>query len=59
VRLNTEAGMVPMSDFKTMRIRVGPKATRYELEPHERTRWFQEAQIWQDLLLSESDPSRA
>ena len=24
VRLNTEAGMVPMSDFKTMRIRVGP-----------------------------------
>ena len=59
VRLNTEAGMVPMSDFKTMRIRVGPKATRYELEPHERTRWFQEAQIWQDLLLSESDPRRA
>ena len=48
-----------MSDFKTMRICVGPKATRYELKPHERTRWFQEAQIWQDLLLSESDPSRA
>jgi hypothetical protein len=59
VRSNTEAGMVPMSDFKTMRICVGPKATRYELKPHERTRWFQEAQIWQDLLLSESDPSRA
>ena len=59
VRRNTEAGMVPISDFKTMRITIGPKATRFALEPHERTRWFQEAQIWQDLLLSESDPRRA
>ena len=59
VRRNTEAGMVPMSDFKTMRIAIGPQADRVPLAVHERTRWFQEAQIWQDLLLSESDPSRA
>ena len=59
VRLNTEAGMVPMSDFKTMRISIGPKEARVPLAVHERTRWFQEAQIWQDLLLRESDPSRA
>ena len=59
VRSNTEAGMVPMSDFKTIRISIGSKETLFELKPHERTRWFQEAQIWQDLLLSESDPSRA
>ena len=55
VRLHTEAGAVPITDFKTMRITID----RVALEPHERTRWFQEAQIWQDLLLSESDPSRA
>ena len=55
VRLHTEAGAVPITDFKTMRITI----ERVALEPHERTRWFQEAQIWQDLLLSESDRSRA
>ena len=59
VRRSTDAGMVPMSDFKTMRISIGPKETRVPLAVHERTRWFKEAQIWQDLLLSESDPSRA
>ena len=62
VRRFTDAGMVPISDFKTMRISVGPKdadGNRAALEPHQRTRWFQEAQSWQDLLLSESDPRRA
>ena len=62
VRRFTDAGFVPMSDYKTMRISYGPKdaeGNRASLEPHQRTRWFKEAQIWQDLLLSESDPSRA
>ena len=59
VRFHTEAGMVPMSDFKTIRISLGPKEACVPLAVHERTRWFREAQIWQDLLLSESDPRRA
>ena len=59
VRRFTDAGMVPMSDWKTMRISIGPKGARVPLAVDERTRWFKEAQIWQDLLLSESDPSRA
>ena len=31
VRLNTEAGMVPMSDFKAMRISIGPKGRVFRL----------------------------
>ena len=54
VRYYTEAGMVPLSDFKTMRITLSGEA----IDPRQRTRWFEEAQIWQDLLLRESGTSR-
>ena len=50
VRSNTEAGMVPMSDFRTMRISFAG----VPLDPRQRSRWWQEAQAWQDLLLRES-----
>lgn len=50
VRFHTEAGMVPMSDFRTMRISF----EGVPLDPRQRSRWWQEAQAWQDLLLRES-----
>ena len=59
VRRSTDLGMVPISDYKTMQVAFGPKGDRVPLAVHEKLRWFKEAQIWQDLLLSESDPSRA
>ena len=50
VRYFTECGAVPLSDFRTMRISVDGVS----LDPRQRSRWWQEAQAWQDLLLRES-----
>jgi len=54
VRYFTENGFIPLSDFRTMRISFGG----IPLDPRKRTRWWEEAQVWQDLLLSESDTPR-
>ena len=50
VRYFTENGFVPLSDFRTMRIAF----EGVPLDPRQRSRWWQEAQAWQDLLLRES-----
>ena len=51
VRYFTENdGFVPLSDFRTMRISF----EGVPLDPRQRSRWWQEAQAWQDLLLRES-----
>ena len=50
VRYFTENGFVPLSDFRTMRISF----EGVPLDPRKRSRWWEEAQVWQDLLLRES-----
>ena len=51
VRYFTESGFDPLSDFRTLRMSF----EGIPLDPRQRSRWWQEAQAWQDLLLRESD----
>jgi hypothetical protein len=50
VRYLTENGCIPLADFRSMRISF----QGVPLDPRKRTRWWDEAQAWQDLLLRES-----
>jgi hypothetical protein len=48
VRYFTENGFIPLSDFRTLRISL----EGIPLDPRKRTRWFEEAQAWQGMLLA-------
>jgi len=54
VRHMTEAGMIPLSDYQKLRISFDG----IPLDRNKRKRWWEEAQLWQDLLLGESGTSR-
>ena len=57
VRYLTEAGAVPLSEYafiQVMRISLNGET----LHNRQRQRWLEEAQVWQNLLLSESGTSR-
>ena len=48
VRYFTDNGLVPLSDFRTLRISFEGNP----IDVRKRTRWFEEAQAWQYMLLA-------
>lgn len=50
VRFHSDAGMIPISDFKQIRIAFGDGL---KLNEAQGGAWFKAAQRWQDLLLTE------